>query len=140
MSVELPNFPPALPEIFLAASAMLLLLIGVFQREDHAAREVSWLAVIVLLIAIALVATFGFERQVGLYGLFVTDGFGVFMKILVLSGAALSIVMSLRFNERERIARFESPVLVLLATPGRMGTISANHLSSLYLHLGLQTP
>ncbi len=138
MSVELPNFLPALPEIFLAASAMLLLLIGVFQREDHAAREVSWLAVIVLLIAIALVATFGFERQVGLYGLFVTDGFGVFMKILVLIGAALSIVMSLRFNERERIARFEYPVLVLLATTGMMVMISANDLISLYLGLELQ--
>src|SRR5260370_34213076 len=101
MSLALPNFLPALPEIFLAASAMLLLLIGVFQREDHAAREVSWLAVIVLLIAIALLATFGFERPGGLYGLFVTDRFGVFMKILVLIGAALSNVMSLGFNQRE---------------------------------------
>src|SRR5713226_6399641 len=138
MPLELPNFLPALPEIFLAASAMLLLLIGVFQREEHAAREVSWLAVIVLLIAVALVATFGFERQVSLYGLFVTDGFGVFMKILVLIGAALSIVMSLRFNERERIARFEYPVLVLLATTGMMVMISANDLISLYLGLELQ--
>src|SRR5258708_28823808 len=137
MSLALPNFLPALPEIFLAASAMLRLRIGVFQREDHAAREVSWLAVIVLLIAIALVATFGFERQVGLYGLFVTDGFGVFMKILVLIGAALSIVMSLRFNERERIARFEYPVLVLLATTGMMVMISANDLISLHLRLDL---
>ena len=101
MPLALPNFLPALPEIFLAASAMLLLIIGVFQREEHAAREVSWLAVVVLLIAIALVATFGFERQVSLYGLFVADGFAVFMKILVLIGAALSIILSLRFNERE---------------------------------------
>src|SRR5258707_14441330 len=138
MPLELPNFLPAVPAIFLAASAMLLLLIGVFQREEHAAREVSWLAVIVLLIAVALVATFGFERQVSLYGLFVTDGFGVFMKILVLIGAALSIVMSLRFNERERIARFEYPGLVLLAATGVMVMISANDLISLYLGLELQ--
>jgi len=138
MSLELPNFLSALPEIFLAASAMLLLLIGVFQREEHAAREVSWLAVIVLLIAVALVATFGFERQVSLYGLFVTDGFAVFMKILVLIGAALSIVLSLRFNERERIARFEYPVLVLLSTTGMMVMISANDLISLYIGLELQ--
>src|SRR5260221_11080411 len=139
MSLALPNCLPALPQMFLAASAMLLLLIGVFQRDDHAAREVSWLAVIVLLIAIALVATFGFERQVGLNGLFVTDGFGVFMKILVLIGAALSIVMSLRFNERERIARFEYPVLVLLATTGMMVMISATDLSPLHLGPTLQS-
>jgi NADH-quinone oxidoreductase subunit N len=138
MPLALPNFLPALPEIFLAASAMLLLIIGVFQREEHAAREVSWLAVVVLLIAIALVATFGFERQVSLYGLFVADGFAVFMKILVLIGAALSIILSLRFNERERIARFEYPVLVLLATTGMMVMISANDLISLYIGLELQ--
>jgi len=138
MPTELPDFLPALPEIFLAASAMLLLLLGVFQRQEHAAREVSWLAIIVLLIAIALVAAFGFERRVSLYGLFVTDGFAVFMKILVLIGAALALVLSLRFNERERIARFEYPVLVLLATTGMMMMISANDLISLYIGLELQ--
>src|SRR5690242_12876440 len=138
MPLALPNFLPALPEIFLAAAAMLLLLIGVYQRAEHAAREVSWLAVIVLLIAMALVARFGLETQVSLFGLFVADGFGVFMKELVLIGAALSIVMSLRFNERERIARFEYPVLVLLATTGMMVMISANDLISLYIGLELQ--
>src|SRR5258708_12622387 len=101
MSVELPNFPPALPEIFLAASAMLLLLIGVFQREDHAAREVSWLAGIVLLIALALVPTFGFEPQVGLYGLFVTDRFRVFMKVLGLIAPALSLRLPPPFHHAD---------------------------------------
>jgi NADH-quinone oxidoreductase subunit N len=138
MPTALPNFLPALPEIFLAAAAMLLLLIGVYQRAEHAAREVSWLAVIVLLIAMALVARVGFQTQVSLFGLFVADSFGVFMKVLVLIGAALSIIMSLRFNERERIARFEYPVLVLLATTGMMVMISANDLISLYIGLELQ--
>ncbi|HEX7967261.1 MAG TPA: NADH-quinone oxidoreductase subunit NuoN [Stellaceae bacterium] len=138
MPLDLPNFLPALPEIFLAASAMVLLLLGVFQGEEHAAREVSWLAVIVLAIATALVGTLGFDRQVSLYGLFVADGFAVFMKVLVLIGSAMSIVISLRFNERERIARFEYPVLILLATAGMMVMISANDLISLYLGLELQ--
>src|SRR6185437_16052026 len=138
MPTTLPNFLPALPEIFLAAAAMLLLLIGVYQRAEHAAREVSWLAVIVLLIAMALVARFGFQTQVSLFGLFVADSFGVFMKVLVLIGAALTIILSLRFNERERIARFEYPVLVLLATTGMMVMISANDLISLYIGLELQ--
>jgi NADH-quinone oxidoreductase subunit N len=138
MPTDLPDFLPALPEIFLAAAAMLLLLIGVYQREEHAAREVSWLAVLVLVIAGALVAGFGAGRKVSLYGLFVADGFGIFMKELVLIGAALSIVMSLRFNERERIARFEYPVLVLLSTTGMMVMISANDLISLYIGLELQ--
>jgi NADH-quinone oxidoreductase subunit N len=137
-ATALPNFLPALPEIFLAASAMALLLLGVFQHGVHVAREISWLAVVVLLIAIALVAGTGFERQVSLYGMFVTDGFGAFMKVLVLIGAGLSIVMAMRFNEREGVARFEYPVLVLLATTGMLMMIAANDLISLYVGLELQ--
>jgi hypothetical protein len=118
-AAALPDFLPALPEIFLAVSAMALLILGSFQHAAHATREISWLSVVVLAIAVALVAAFGFERHVSLYGLFVTDGFAVFMKILVLIGSLLSVILSMRFNEKEHIARFEYPVLVLLATTGQ---------------------
>ena len=134
----LPNFLPALPEMFLAASAMVLLLLGVFQHGDHVAREISWLAVLVLIVAAVLAAGLGGERQVSLYGMVVVDGFGAFMKVLVLIGAALSTILAMRFNEREGIARFEYPVLVLLASAGMMVMISANDLISLYLGLELQ--
>jgi|SRR5579883_406192 len=134
-----PDFLPALPEIFLATAAMALLLLGAFQHGRHVAREVSWLSVVVLIITIALVDSRGFERQVSLYGLFVTDGFSVFMKTLVLIGSALSIILSMRFNEREGIARFEYPVLVLLSTTGMMVMVSANDLISLYVGFELQS-
>jgi NADH-quinone oxidoreductase subunit N len=134
----IPSFLPVLPESFLAVSTMALLLFGVFRREERAARDASWLAVLLLALTIALAAQFGIERQVSLNDMFVTEGFAVFMKILVLIGAALSIVMSMRFNEREQIARFEYPVLVLLATTGMMVMISANDIISLYLGLELQ--
>ena len=45
----------------------------------------------------------------------------------------------MRYNEREGIARFEFPVLMLLATPGMMMMISANDLISLYVGLELQS-
>jgi NADH-quinone oxidoreductase subunit N len=134
----LPNFLPALPEMFLAVSAMVLLVLGAFQHAAYATREITWLSVLVLAITAALVAASGFERHVTLNGMFVTDGFAVFMKILVLLGSLLSIVLSIRFNEKEQIARFEYPVLVLLATTGMMVMISANDLISLYLGLELQ--
>jgi NADH-quinone oxidoreductase subunit N len=134
----LPNFLPALPEIFLAVSAMALLVLGAFQHASYATREITWLAVVVLAIAMVLVAASGFERHVSFYGLFVTDGFAVFMKTLVLLGSLLSVILSMRWNEQEGIARFEYPVLVLLATTGMMVMISANDLISLYLGLELQ--
>src|SRR5579871_3049317 len=137
-----PDFLPALPEFFMACAAMVLLILGVFQG-DKSAREISWLAVLALLIALALVAAplhaHGSERQVSLYGMFVTDGFGAFAKILVLTGSALSIILAMRYNEYEKIARPEYPVLVLLATTGMMMMISANDLIALYVGFELQS-
>jgi NADH-quinone oxidoreductase subunit N len=134
----LPNLLPALPEIFLAVSAMALLVLGAYQHAAYATREITWLSVLVLAIATVLVAASSFDRQVTFYGLFVTDGFAVFMKVLVLIGSLASIILSMRYNEKEHIARFEYPVLVVLATTGMMVMMSANDLISLYLGLELQ--
>jgi NADH-quinone oxidoreductase subunit N len=133
-----PDFLPALPEIALACAAMVLLLIGVF-RGESSTRLVSWLSVLVLLGILVLAARLGVDRRVGFYGMFITDAFALFMKALVLIGSAVSIVMSIRFNEEHQIGRFEFPVLILLATTGMMVMISANDLITLYLGLELQS-
>jgi NADH-quinone oxidoreductase subunit N len=138
MSQGLPDFLPALPEMFLAAGAMVLLLLGAFQHGPHVAREIAWLGIVALAITLGLVLSVGFDSQVTLYSLFVTDAFGIFMKTLVLVGAAFSIVLAMRFNEREGIDRFEYPVLMLLATAGMLMMMSANDFISLYIGLELQ--
>ena len=61
------------------------------------------------------------------------------MKILTLAGAAFTIMLSFDYMKRERLARFEYPVLILLSTAGMMLTISANDLISLYLALEFQS-
>jgi NADH-quinone oxidoreductase subunit N len=132
------DFLPALPEIALAVAAMVLLLIGVF-RGETSTRLVSWLAVLVLIGVLVLAARLGVDRRVGFYGMFVTDAFALFMKALVLIGSAVSIVMAMRYNDDHQIARFEFPVLVLLATTGMMVMVSANDLIILYLGLELQS-
>ncbi|MGH7093103.1 MAG: NADH-quinone oxidoreductase subunit NuoN, partial [Stellaceae bacterium] len=133
-----PDLIPALPELVLACSAMALLMIGAF-RGEGSARLVSWLAVLALLVTLGLAAWIGIDRRVGFYGMFITDPFAVFMKALVLIGSAVTIVMGIRFFEDHRIARFEFPVLVLLATTGMMIMVSANDLLTLYLGIELQS-
>ena len=71
--------------------------------------------------------------------MFVSDGFGDFMKMITLIGAALTLSMSCRYMEQENMARFEFPVLVLFATLGMMMMISAGDLISLYMGLELQS-
>ncbi|WP_298370478.1 NADH-quinone oxidoreductase subunit NuoN [Azospirillum sp.] len=138
MTAVFPDIWPALPEIFLAVAGMALLLIGVF-RGDGFTRPVSYLTVVVMLLAAILAMGYGAGRVVTFNGMFVMDAFGVFMKVLVLVAAALSVILSLGFNEREQMARFEYPVLMLFATLGMLMMISANDLISLYVGLETQS-
>ena len=132
-----PDISPAVPEIVLAVLAMALLLLGAF-RGERSTRLVSWLAIAALAVVFVIDVAAGGERRVGFYGTFVNDAFALFMKSLVLIGSALAILMSFQFNEEERIARFEFPILVMLSTTGMMIMISANDLIILYLGLELQ--
>ncbi|MGO1079121.1 NADH-quinone oxidoreductase subunit NuoN [Inquilinus sp. CA228] len=136
--MSFPDLMPALPEIFLACAGMALLLIGVFLGEKST-RIVASLAVMSFIIAGALLVMGPGGRTVTFNGMFVADGFAVFMKILVLLGSALTLILSLDYLEHEGMARFEFPVLFVLATVGMLLMISANNLISLYLGLELQS-
>ena len=129
-----------LPELLLACAGMALLLVGAFGGERRV-RSISWAAVAALVACMVFVIVLRPvpERFVILANLFVADRFAVFMKCLALAGSALAIVMSMAFNEREKIARFEYPVLIMFATLGMMMMISANDLIALYLGLELQS-
>src|SRR5580704_2040572 len=121
----------------LAGAAMALLILGAWLGETSR-RLVSWLAIGALILVFLIIVLGGGEPRVGFYGMFVTDAFAVFMKALVLVGSAVTILMGMRYNEEQGIARFEFPVLVLLATTGMMVMISANDLITLYVGLELQ--
>ncbi len=129
---------PVLPELVLALLSIALLMFGVF-RGDRSSKTVSWLAVLVLVVVVVLVSSLPDGTQTAFRGQFIVDQFGKFMKWLVLLGSALAIVMSLNYNEREGIERFEYPVLILFASLGMLMMVSANDLISLYVGLELQS-
>jgi len=136
-SLAFTDISAALPEMVLAAAAMALLIVGVW-RGEASTRLVSWLSIGVLILVFLIAALGGGDRRVGFYGMFVIDAFALFMKALVLIGSAVTILMAMRYNEEQGIARFEFPVLVLLATTGMMVMVSANDLITLYVGLELQ--
>jgi NADH-quinone oxidoreductase subunit N len=132
------DFGPALPEIILAIGALVLVLVGaVWGNRSNAVVGMGVFALLaVALLAVGLTpparnATFG--------GAFIADDFGRYMKALVLLGSAATIALSSDYMERERFARFEYPILILLSTIGMMMMISANDLIGLYLGLELQS-
>jgi len=128
------NWTLALPELVLALSGLAILLFGVMPKRDTTFACTmlvlgAFLVTGVLVIAQAEGTAFG--------GQYVADDFSTFMKLLALAAAALGLLLALDWNQRERLSRFEFPVLVLFATLGMMVMISANDLMSLYLGLEL---
>ncbi|MCZ6847031.1 MAG: NADH-quinone oxidoreductase subunit NuoN [Alphaproteobacteria bacterium] len=128
----------ASPELFVAIAAMFLLMYGVFQG-NQSTRMVSWLAVGVMFIAAILVLAGPVGRVVAFNDLFVVDAFANFAKILLLLGAALTLILAVPFNAREGIPQFEYPILIVFAVLGMMMMVSANDLISLYLGIELQS-
>jgi NADH-quinone oxidoreductase subunit N len=133
---------PAWPEILLALAAMALLMVGVFHKDGaRAARLVSWLGVAALVVvAVVVVSVTPEEGRTFLFAnMFAAGVYTAFVKVLVLGAAAVGIILSVGYNAREQIARFEYPVLIMVATLGMMVMISANDLISLYVGLELQS-
>ena len=126
------------PELFLLLAAMALLMLGVFRKGNPTGLVLS-LSAVATVIAFALVWMQPTAREIAFDGLFVRDGFGNFMKGLILVGSTVSLIMAWRFIERENMSRFEFPVLMLFATVGMMMMVSANDLISLYIGLELQS-
>ena len=132
------DLAPVVPEMFVAITAMVLLMFGVF-RGDRATRAVAILATVALGVALVLVLSGPQDGRSVLAGMFVADPFATFMKSLVLVGSGLAIVMSYGYIRRHDMERFEFPILILLATLGMMMMVSANDLISLYVGTELQS-
>jgi len=128
----------ALPEIVLAIFGMALLMLGVFKKDD-ANDQVTLGAILALAIVAALVIFTDEGRESAFGGAFVVDTFARVMKVMSLFGSAVAIVLSTHYMKRVGMARFEYPILVLLATVGMMMMISAGDLIALYMGLELQS-
>ena len=130
------NWQAAIPEIFLAVAGMAILVAGVVQKKES--PKLSTMLVLGAF-AITFMLVLQATPQLAFSGQFSVDAFAGFAKLLILAGAALTAVLSLDYNERQGIGRFEFPVLMLFSTVGMMTMASASNLMTLYLGLELQS-
>jgi NADH-quinone oxidoreductase subunit N len=132
------SLPTILPEFILAVGVLVLLLIGALRGE----RSVWWVtdaAIVLLGVAAILLFVHHGGTNVTFYGAFTDDAFSRFMKALSLLGSLITLLLSFEFMGRAKIAGFEFPVLVLLATLGMMILISASDFIALYLGLEMMS-
>jgi len=126
-----------LPELILAIGAMALLLTGAIS-DGKAAPLVNWGAIVLLLVAGAA-TVMGPDHTTAFHGAFVADGFSRFAKLLIVAGAALSILLADEFFSTASLSRFELPVLMVLSSLGMMLMVSSASFLALYMGLELQS-
>ncbi|WP_321341130.1 NADH-quinone oxidoreductase subunit NuoN [Breoghania sp.] len=135
--ILMPDLMPALPELFLAAGALVLLMIGAFGGERSTPVVTGMSAALIALTAVIVIAMPADGQTFG--GAFVQDAFAQYLKVLALIGSGLAIAMSVAYGRLERFERFEYPVLIVLGTLGMMLLISATDLIAVYLGLELMS-
>jgi NADH-quinone oxidoreductase subunit N len=130
MSASMTMFSTMLPVLFLAITGMIMLMSGVFTARDHS-FAITATAIVILAITARLI--FAAPDGEIFHGLYLTSDFTRFADMLVLLGAGGALSLSVAFNQRTGITRFEYPVLIIFAVVGMIVLISAGNLLTLYL-------
>ena len=131
---------PALPELLLAAFALVLVLVAAFGGEGaRNTRRVTRISLGGILLALALIWFSAANDETAFGGMHRADSFADYMKILLLLGTFGALFMSITPLAKDDIDKPEFPLLVLLALVGMMLMVSANDLMSLYMAVELQS-
>ena len=125
------------PEIFLVLSAMVFLLVGPFIYQNEPQRAMSLACALAMIGSLILLYIIPAARLDIFGGSFVQDGFSRLMKSFILFGGIATIFLSRGFFRIEPCARFEFPILIMLASFGMMVIISAHDFIALYIGLEL---
>ncbi len=124
------------PEATLAVGGLVLLMLGAFLGEKSA-RLVSILSVALLVAATAVTVTGPLGRAFN--GAYVADPLAVYGKAVIFLSSAVAIILGGGWMQRARIARFEYPILIVLASAGMGMMASSGDLISLYIGIELHS-
>ena len=125
----------ALPEAFLAVTALVLLVVGAYAKK--AVSFVSLLAGVALVIAavLAAVSPAGAAFNNG----YIADNAAGFAKVFIYGFSAVAVLLGDRWLKRLDDQRFEYPILIVIAALGMGMMASAGDLISLYIGIELHS-
>ncbi|MBP7704874.1 MAG: NADH-quinone oxidoreductase subunit NuoN [Caulobacter sp.] len=124
-----------LPELILAGSAAVLLVVGAFRKKS----DIAFNVVAILALAAAAVASIVAPHGRAFAGGLVSDDLATFAKVAIYAASAVSIALGDRWLARRGDAKFEYAVLIILAALGMGMMVSAGDLISLYIGVELHS-
>ncbi len=131
MQPQLPDIGLIIPEILLTISALIILIADLFIKRKETIALISILSLtgVLLMLGGSSGTTFG--------GMFISDGYSTFFKLIFLLNAILTVLISVRYITIENVNLGEYYSLILFSTLGMMIMASAADLITLYLGLEL---
>jgi len=133
-----PDLLPAAPELFLAAMALVILMVDLFVKDSR--RTVTFVLAQLTLIGCALIqfSTSTGEITYTFSNMFVDDLMADLLKLFLYMTVLIVLFYSRGYViERDAMNKGEYYVLALFATLGMMVMISANHFLTVYMGLEL---
>ncbi len=128
------DYHAILPELILAGTIMLVLVVDVFLRQSRKHFTMALGFVGVLAALVATVTLIG-ERRVTFGGMYVVDDFAVLFKIFFLSVAVVVLAVSLRYFREGRYYQGEYYFLLLTSFLGCLMMPSSRDLLMLFISL-----
>ncbi|MEW6569964.1 MAG: NADH-quinone oxidoreductase subunit N [Nitrospirota bacterium] len=131
MNFQLPNLDPVTPELVMTSVALVILLLDLIIKRKEIVALLSIAGV--LGVAATLIGSSGTTFG----GMFISDGYSTFFKLIFFVNVILSVLISIKYIAVEKVNYGEYYGLILFATIGMMLMASAADLIVLYLGLEL---
>lgn len=128
----MPDLRPMMPEIVMTCLTIVVLLFDLIVKRKETVAVIGLIATIA--VAVTVAAGAGGEIFSGMY---VADGYSLFFKVIFLISLALSILISIKYIEIEKVNFGEYYSLMFFSTLGMMMMASAGDIIVLYLGLEL---
>src|SRR3954471_2370517 len=134
--LSLSDFYYILPELVLTAGSLLVLVVGVLVPPARRGA-LAWVTLLVIGATFASLLPFINTHVEVAQGLIAVDRFALFFKIIFLTAAAITVLMSVSYLEVEGASPGEYYFLILCATLGMM--IMAGGIDLITIFIGLET-
>ena len=127
------------PELFLVTFNLSFLVVMLFVKSQAIFSNSNKISASALIIAALLVYSNPLNEEPIINGLFTSNEFTAFFKILILFLSSVILYLSDAYLKKNDLLKYEFPILINFSVFGMMVVISSNDLMTLYMGIEIQS-